>query len=227
MPKALSAFGYNTLVQPIISSANLITGLTLAGAAGTSGQVLTSSGSGVPTWSTPAGALVFISSQTVTTAVASVDFTTGINSTYDNYYIVFSNFVVAAGGRLVLRLRQVTTFKSANYVNLNLYVQAGGVIGSGFSTTDTYIMASNGGVPDSNGYWSGYFTLSSANNGTRRVPAVSGYVGCVGNTGASSTIQNFSGAQDVAGVITGFQLLSSTGSNLTSGTVALYGIKTS
>ena len=227
MPKALSAFGYNTLVQPIISSANLITGLTLAGAVGTSGQVLTSSGSGVPTWSTPAGALVFISSQTVTTAVASVDFTTGINSTYDNYYIVFSNFVVAAGGRLGLRLRQVTTFKSANYANMCFTVQTGSVFTSPFTTTDTFIMANGGGTPDVNSFWSGYFTLTDANNATRRIPAVNGYVGCVGNTAASSTIQNFSGAQDVAGVITGFQLVSRSGSNLNSGTVTLYGIKTS
>tara|TARA_R110000868_G_scaffold228769_1_gene481695 strand:+ start:620 stop:1306 length:687 start_codon:yes stop_codon:yes gene_type:complete len=228
MPKVPSAFGYNTVVQPIISSANLITGLTLAGATGTNGQVLTSAGSGLPTWtSLSSGALVFISSQTVTTAVASVDFTAGVNSTYDDYYIIFSNFVVDAGGRLGLRLRQVTTFKTASYVNLHLNVQAGSVIASGFSTTDTFIMANNGGTPDSNGYWSGYFTLSSANSATRRVPAVNGYVGCVGNTGASSTIQSFSGAQDVAGVITGFQLLSRSGSNLTSGTVTLYGIKKS
>ena len=227
MPKALSAFGYNTVVQPIISSANLITGLTLSGAAGTSGQVLTSAGSGMPTWTTPAGALVFISTQTVTTPVASVDFTTGIDSTFDNYQIIFSNFTVAAGGRLGLRLRQVTTFKTADYVNLNLNVQNGSVIASGFSTTDTFIMANNGGTPDSNSFWSGYFNLTDANNSTQRRPAVNGYSGCIGNTAVSSTIQSFSGAQDVAGVITGFQLVSRSGSNLNSGTVTLYGIKKS
>ena len=40
-----------TLTAPTIASANLTTALTLAGAAGTSGQVLTSAGSGLPTWS--------------------------------------------------------------------------------------------------------------------------------------------------------------------------------
>jgi hypothetical protein len=227
MSEAISAFGYNTIVQPIISSANLITGLTLAGAAGTSGQVLTSAGSGLPTWTTPAGALVFISTQTVTTPVASVNFTTGIDSTFDNYQIIFSNFVVASGGRLGLRLRQGTTFKSANYANMCFTVQAGGVFTSPFEITDTFIMANGGGTPDVNSFWSGYFTLTDANNATRRIPAVNGYLGCIGNGGASSTIQSFSGAQDVAGVITGLQLLSRSGSNLNSGTVTLYGIKKS
>lgn len=215
----LAGGGANTVVYQSAS------GTTAYLTNGTTGQFLAANTSGAPTWGTPmAGALIFISSQTISTAVASVDFTSGIDSTYDNYQIVFSNFVVASGGRLGLRLRQATTFKSADYVNLNLNVQTGSVIASGFSTTDTFIMANNGGTPDSNSYWSGYFTLSSANNATRRVPAVNGYVGCVGNTAASSTIQSFSGAQDVAGVITGFQLLSRSGSNLTSGTVALYGM---
>lgn len=44
-----------TLTAPTIASADLTTALTLAGAAGTNGQVLTSAGSGLPTWSTPTG----------------------------------------------------------------------------------------------------------------------------------------------------------------------------
>jgi hypothetical protein len=45
-----------TLTAPTIASANLTTALTLTGASGTSGQVLTSGGSGVaPTWTTVSG----------------------------------------------------------------------------------------------------------------------------------------------------------------------------
>lgn len=40
-----------TLTSPVLTSANLTTALTLNGAAGTSGQVMTSAGSGLPTWS--------------------------------------------------------------------------------------------------------------------------------------------------------------------------------
>ena len=42
-----------TLTAPTIASANLTTALTLAGAAGNLGQVLTSAGSGLPSWTTP------------------------------------------------------------------------------------------------------------------------------------------------------------------------------
>jgi hypothetical protein len=44
-----------TLTAPTIASANLTTALTLAGAAGTNGQVLTSAGAGLPSWTTPSG----------------------------------------------------------------------------------------------------------------------------------------------------------------------------
>jgi len=40
-----------TLTAPVLTSANLTTALTLNGAAGTNGQVMTSAGSGLPTWS--------------------------------------------------------------------------------------------------------------------------------------------------------------------------------
>jgi hypothetical protein len=191
---------------------------------GTAGQALLSAGSAAaPTWGTPVGGLNFISSQTISTAVASVDFTTGIDATYDNYQIVFSNFIMASSSRLALRLRQAGAFKTSDYVNLNLNVQTGSVIASAFSVTDTYIMANAGGTPDTNSFYSGYFTLSSPNSTVRRIPAVNGYSGCMGNTAASSTIQYFSGAVDVAGAITGFQLLARSG-NLTAGTVALYGM---
>jgi len=42
-----------TITTATLASANLTTALTLAGAAGTNGQVLTSAGSGLPSWTTP------------------------------------------------------------------------------------------------------------------------------------------------------------------------------
>jgi hypothetical protein len=46
-----------TLTAPVLTTPNITSGLTLTGAAGTSGQVLTSGGSGVvPTWTTPVSA---------------------------------------------------------------------------------------------------------------------------------------------------------------------------
>ena len=47
-----TATNTQTLTNKTLASANLITALTLDSAVGTSGQVLTSAGSGLPTWST-------------------------------------------------------------------------------------------------------------------------------------------------------------------------------
>ena len=58
-----------TLTAPTIASANLTTALTVAGSAGTSGQVLTSGGSGAaPTWSTPTagGENTFVATGSIT-----------------------------------------------------------------------------------------------------------------------------------------------------------------
>jgi hypothetical protein len=77
-----------TLTSPVLASANLITALTLAGATGNNGQVLTSAGSGLPSWATPsAGALTFISSVTASSS-ATVDIETTFNSTYRTYLII-------------------------------------------------------------------------------------------------------------------------------------------
>jgi hypothetical protein len=79
-----------TLTAPTIASANLTTALTLAGAAGTNGQVLTSAGSGLPSWITPAaGALTFLSSVTASNS-STVDVETTFDSTYSVYMLVGS-----------------------------------------------------------------------------------------------------------------------------------------
>jgi hypothetical protein len=79
-----------TLTAPTIASANLTTALTLAGAAGTNGQVLTSAGSGLPSWSNPsAGALTLLSTVTASNS-ATVDVETTFSSTYDAYMLVVS-----------------------------------------------------------------------------------------------------------------------------------------
>ena len=51
-PTGTETLTNKTLTAPTIASANLTTALTLAGAAGTNGQVLTSAGSGLPSWTT-------------------------------------------------------------------------------------------------------------------------------------------------------------------------------
>lgn len=71
-------------------------------AAGTSGQVLTSAGSGAPTWASPSSALVYIS-QVVCSNSATVSFT-GLTA-YDMYYITFSKAFpnYSAAGNLIMQ----------------------------------------------------------------------------------------------------------------------------
>jgi len=63
-----------TLTSPTLASANITTALTLNSASGTSGQVLTSGGSGAaPTWATPAG--ITSGTAVASTSGTSIDFT--------------------------------------------------------------------------------------------------------------------------------------------------------
>jgi hypothetical protein len=76
----------DTLTNKTLSSANITTALTLTGASGTSGQVLTSAGSGAaPTWATPSGGKILqVVSTTVTTFTSSTstaDITVGLTAT--------------------------------------------------------------------------------------------------------------------------------------------------
>jgi hypothetical protein len=63
-------------------------------AAGTSGQLLQSNGASAPTWTTPAGAMILISTQTAS-AASSVVFSSGI--TYNRYVLYGRNVFVTSG----------------------------------------------------------------------------------------------------------------------------------
>jgi hypothetical protein len=104
-----------TLTSPVIASANLITSLTLAGAAGTNGQVLTSAGSGLPSWTTPsAGALVFLQSVNGTNA-SSWDFSSVFSSTYDQYMVHVQILTTSLTTRLDWRVKRSGSFVTSDY----------------------------------------------------------------------------------------------------------------
>jgi len=77
-----------TLTAPTIASANLTTALTLAGAAGTNGQVLTSAGSGLPTWTTISAGFT-LGTPVASTSGTSIDFT-GIPAGVKQIVITFN-----------------------------------------------------------------------------------------------------------------------------------------
>lgn len=83
---------------------------------GTSGQVLTSNGVGVaPTFQTSAtgGRLVLIQSQ-VASSSASLTFTTGITSTYNDYFLLCTNYSLSASFPNIVV--QISTNGGSSYI---------------------------------------------------------------------------------------------------------------
>ncbi len=92
---------------------------------GTSGQALTSNGPGVlPTFQPifDGGALILVQTKTASSAT-SLTFTTGISSTSDDYYLIFSNCIILAAAYQARTLfMQISndggsTYKATNYIN--------------------------------------------------------------------------------------------------------------
>jgi hypothetical protein len=166
--------------------------------------------------------LVFISSQTVSSAVASVDFTSGISSTYDDYLIIVSSATCSAAGQFRFRLRQSGAF-GTTYATAGSYGGNGSTFGSLIATNTDYIGV-NFSTPSANTFWNGHFYLTNANSTTAKYPSFTGTTIAVSSNaaGEGATLQ-FGGSSLTAAAVTGFQLYYSTG-NVASGTIRLYGI---
>ena len=192
---------------------------------GTNGQVLTSAGSAAaPTWTTPAtSALVFISSQTVSTAVASVDFTAGISSTYDDYKIIFENITQSsAAATIQFFLYQSGSF-STSYSYINTAARTGGTYLSDDQTSATSITISSPASATTSTTWRGNLLLQNVNVATARSPSLMGTVAAIGNAANQLSLQQIAGASNTAAVVTGFRV-SFTAGNISTGTFRLYGI---
>jgi hypothetical protein len=201
-----------TLTTPTLTTPNITTGLTIAGSAGTSGQVLTSAGSGAaPTWSTPsAGAMTLISTQTASSS-ASIGWT-GLSG-YSRYILILDN------------IRPATA-------NAELYVQ----IGTG--ATPTYVTTGySSGTNVNEGNTIGfqitkgdYTTAAPGLNATVTLISTAGsypgYTVTAGWYDAVSSIARWNaggGRYNSTATITAFRLIFNTG-NISAGTASLYGI---
>jgi len=193
-------------------------------AAGSSGQVLQSNGSSAPTWTTPAaGALVFISSQTVSTAVSSVDFTSGISSTYDDYQIIFENMTASGiNGNIRFFLYQSAAF-STDYSTATLTGMTGNLTTAAINTNFGQIQGTSPSAPLAATTWRGSVLLLNVNSAAARGVSLIGTVAGLGSGSNESAIQIISGASNTAAVVTGFRIAFSS-VNIATGTVRLYGI---
>jgi hypothetical protein len=193
---------------------------------GTSGQVLTSAGSGsAPTWSTPASGLTLISTVTVT-STTTIDF--DFSATYENYLIVGQNVQNdTANGFLACR------------------VKVAGVVQTGATAygRGTGAQATNGTALTTAAYMnfnaqSGQSSSpSNPNKGMSFTGNILGVNSAVSKTFIGSCIYNatstyngeaFANCFYATSVLSGIQIYWVNGSNFTAqGTIRLYGYKNS
>jgi hypothetical protein len=115
-----------TLTAPTIASANLTTALTLAGAAGNSGQVLTSAGTGAaPTWATPSGGFT-LGTPVATTSGTSIDFT-GIPAGVKQIVISFNGVSTNGTSEKSIQLGDAGGIETSGYNCTSMRLEGAGI----------------------------------------------------------------------------------------------------
>ena len=113
-----------TLTAPTIASANLTTALTLAGAAGTNGQVLTSAGSGLPSWATVSAGFT-LGTPVPTTSGTSIDFT-GIPAGTKQIVISFVSVSTNGSSGYLIQIGDSGGVETTDYLSMTVYFATGG-----------------------------------------------------------------------------------------------------
>jgi hypothetical protein len=194
---------------------------------GTSGQVLTSAGSGAaPTWATAtSGAMVFISTKTAS-ASASLEWT-GLSG-YDKYLLVFENVVGATQPTLSIQVGTGAgpTYITSGYAHSAIYWEyaSPSTIGGAASSSDSSIYFYNGGSTSLTGA-SGQLLLTNFTNlvGTR-MSVLGNLVTQQDSSSAWYYTAYGSGGVTNASSRTAIKLFMTFGGNIASGSASLYGI---
>lgn len=223
--------GSNVLATaPTIASANLTTALTLAGAAGTNGQVLTSAGSGLPSWTTPSVAALTLLSTVTASNSSTVDIESTFSSTYDKYVIEATNITLATNGQeLYGRMKVGGSYATSNYLwRLDRSLSSGSDSAFAQRTTtssgDGTIFDVCSAISNSAGM-SADFTMHISNPaGTTNQKMV--YWEGVSNTGSAASNATGQALNTATTALTGIRFLASSG-NILTGTFRLYGIANS
>lgn len=199
--------------------------------AGTSGQVLQSNGASAPTWGTPsAGAMTFISVTTVTGTPSTVDITSGISSTYDDYVVIFEN--VAMSGtttQLLFQFYKSGAFQTSTYQSNYIYSAGNsGTVTSTNVTSDGFVLTRQSSTTAAN-LRSGTINIYNLNSASAYAASCT-YMGQnhgSSATGADNTLTFGGGSQGTAAAVTQLRFTPSGGATFTSGTFRLYGIQKS
>jgi hypothetical protein len=189
---------------------------------GTAGYLLESGGaSALPTWVSvgSGGNLVLIQSQTVST-VSSVVFTTGITSTYNNYFLVATN-VISDNSSTVLSMIRISTNGGSTYISSGYYCGEADILYNsatwgGTSGNHSNTMLYGPAIDTNTSYFNAFlYNLTSG----------SGYVECsaIGVANSNGVMVQSAGAYNTASTtVNAFQVLLDIGN--ISGTFTLFGI---
>jgi hypothetical protein len=196
--------GSNVLATgPTIASLNLTTALTLASAAGTNGQVLTSAGSGLPTWTTPgvAGFTIGTPVDTSTGTLTSVDYT-GIPSGTRQITISFVG-VGTDTSSILVQIGDAGGIETTDYVSRSFRAVNGGS-GVGASATNGFIVYL---VLTSNAFY-GQMVLMLENNSTNT------WVGAHSGTATTSSSSCGGGSKSLSQTLDRLRITTVNGTDL-------------
>jgi hypothetical protein len=107
-----------TLTAPVLTTPNITTGLLIGGATGSSGNVLTSGGSGVaPSWAAPSSGGYTLGTPVASTSGTSIDFTGIPNSAK---YIVINMISISTNGTagLIVQIGTSSGFETTDYISV-------------------------------------------------------------------------------------------------------------
>jgi len=186
---------------------------------GTSGQVLTSQGAGSPAhFATLNSSITLISTQTASNS-ASLVFTSGISSTYNNYFLCIDNLVPSAGSKTLFL--KVSTNGGSTYVGSGYQ---GGANVTAYNSATFQNSNSTTGFVLSQG--STFSTFLNANIYLFNLPTNSGnsYKFMMGTFFQDNSLQGIASSFcNTTGAVNALQLILSS-VNLTSGSASLFGI---
>lgn len=214
--------GTNSTATPTAGTIPYGTGTALAyTAAGTSGQVLTSAGSGTPTWATPAagGSWRYIST---TTASNSATITIEDSMTaYKMYVVVFTGVLNANNDQLRCQIKLDGSYATGSFYETLMQrcvANSTSFQASADSGTSMYVAS---GLPAdiADGAASGVIYIPNPSQNTRKTLYSVG-------SGNYRTQSNMTGTYAIAGVMTGIKFFTASATIL-AGTFILYGVSNS
>jgi len=207
--------------QPIVSGgsgAPVFRPYTLPASDGSASQVLQTNGSGALSFATPVPpALIFINSQTVTTPVSVIDFTTGFSATYDDYLLLFEN-VVAETSLITFGFR---VYKNSSLVTSSTYsFQRVSFTATTVSATSNFSSNdSDFGRAYSTNFTFGEIRVFNANSTNASFLSRVSSIGSANNSRWEVSSNN-----SAANSFTGLRIYDPSSNNISSGVFRLYGV---